>query len=112
MGVDLTLMPLTADMPGILLAHTRIDLVRKRGLWEDIGNVPSRALEEPLSCFGEGGYCSKTKDLYGSALAFVRAGDLAKLSGHGGVVDNPTNRAAWAFVAALPSAHRVVLYWH
>ncbi|XXX79227.1 hypothetical protein WMF30_10675 [Sorangium sp. So ce134] len=52
-----------------------------------------------------------TEDSYGGPLRWVRAGDLAELAGHPQVTAAPRNRAAFAYVAALPPDWPVVLFW-
>jgi hypothetical protein len=118
MGVDLTLMPLTADHPGFPLAHSMLLVERRRTLWDAVEAVPSKPAEAPVSCFrgddvnGKEGYGTRTKDCYGDALRLCRAGDLAALADHDGVTSAPMNVAIWAFLKALPPDHRIALYWH
>lgn len=120
MGVDLTLMPLTADHPGLLLAHSMLLVERRRALWDAVNVVPSRPAEAPVHCHlgdvrrgeEERRYGPCTKDPYGTPLELCRAGDLAVLADHDGVTSAPMNVAIWAFLKALPPDHRIALYWH
>jgi hypothetical protein len=50
-------------------------------------------------------------DAYGDPLKWAAAGELAKLAGHPQVACWPRNKAAFAYVAALPADWPVVLYW-
>jgi hypothetical protein len=52
------------------------------------------------------------EDSYGDPLKWVKAGDLAKLADHPQVTCWPRNKAAFAYVAALPADWPLVLYWH
>lgn len=124
MGVDLTLYPLSyGDNPGSnWYAFTSLNCERRRKLWPAIETL--KPTEIPLfvefmgprgdrRCeSGEPHYGKATKDDYGSPLTYLTAGALGSLLKDESVTDNPTNRAVWAYLAALPPAWIVVLWWH
>lgn len=116
MGVDLTLLPTLSEESSV--AHTQINLERRRELWDPICALPTRSFAGGLRCYlalnesGDRSYGTLLQDPYGEGIKYVRAGDLCKLKDHEGVQDNPLNRGAWAFLEHLPPDWRVGLYWH
>ncbi len=120
MGVDLKLLVTHGNRQanaGIAFAHTMIELERRSDLWEPIGDVESEKAY-PLSSYvardadGESCYGRIEKDCYGADIRWVEAGALAKLHDNANVTNNPTNRAAWAFLRELPPDTMIALYWH
>ncbi len=115
MGIDLTL--ITFDTyDDECLAGSILDLERSTQLWAAIRDLPSEEISLPLSLFRRrdgdpDSYDIATLDLYGKALRYVRASDLASLSFHEGVAQHPSNRAAWAYLACLPDDTMIALYW-
>lgn len=121
MGVDLRWLvpnyPKQRDGSFGWLCLTMIDLTRRRDLWEPIADLPSEPAPKVTGyCAalpdGESGWGEIIKDAYGEKLRFTTAGNLAGLSEMEAVKDNPLNRAAFAYVANLPSDWPIVLYWH
>ena len=116
MGVDLTLMPVYT--PDSWLCHDNIDLNRRRELWDAIESLPQLAIPRPVQSFlatnadGDTAYGSLSEDPYGQPLKYTTAGDLLSLKEHPAITDNHKNRAIWAFLAEMPPAWPVVLYWH
>jgi hypothetical protein len=43
---------------------------------------------------------------------YVLARDLWVFNDHEGVVDNPENRATWAFLRELPADAKIALWWN
>lgn len=50
-------------------------------------------------------------DPYGDPLRWAEAGMLARLAGHWSVAAHSRNRAAFAYLAALPPSHPVILFF-
>jgi hypothetical protein len=100
------------------LLHVELDWGAERlDLAELLEALPSRDVPRGFSCRlarneeGERAYGEVTEDDFGEPLKWVRAGDLAKLAGHPQVTAAPRNRAALAYVTALPTDWAVVLFW-
>jgi len=112
MGIDLKLLPLLG------LDHWAaldiLQLERRHELWPEILALPSAVINEPLSCYETEDACygEVETSAYGEPLRWVRAAQLCDLKQHKGVQDNWRNRAVWAYLACMPAARPIVLYWH
>jgi hypothetical protein len=116
MGIDLTLMPgkFTGGGRPILdwfLATERISLDRDYALQDRIRLVPTQPLPFGVRFrnYEDDGLKDRTDDQYDTPLTWCRAGDLAKVSDGD---CSPWNKAAMAFVRALPPDILIVLWWH
>ncbi|MFI5297396.1 MAG: hypothetical protein ACHREM_04800 [Polyangiales bacterium] len=82
---------------------------------EELKGLPvPEEFESYVGCVGdeeEQGFGPTTSPFEGGSLLWVRAHLLCKFAQHEEVVDDATNRAAWAYLAALPPDTRIVLYW-
>lgn len=124
MGLDLMMFPVHGARTGnaLWLGRTALDCCRRSDLFDAICKLPieplSRFIEfhcyrgDERSADGEPKYGRATKDPYGQKLTHVRAVDLSALAQHPGVLDNQENRAAWAYLQALPQDVPVILYWY
>jgi hypothetical protein len=89
----------------------------ERDLPERLKSLPSRHVPRHFCCrlgrseTGEHAYREVSEDEYGYPLRWARAADLAQLAQHPQVMASPRNRAAWAYVGALPAGWPVVLFW-
>ena len=120
MGIDLTLLPMTADADGSAYGSTTLELDKQRELWPLIRSLHSEPVppyfETLLSTEGpeEWDACVEGNtqvDNYGNPLMCVLVEQLLSLADHSGVRATYTNRAVWAYLAQLPADMRVALYW-
>ena len=120
MGIDLTLLRVVIidEEAGYGYAHTMIDLFRRRELFDEIRLLPTTPAPVDFNSYtaidaeGEQRYGKTTVDPYGDPLQCVKAGDLYTLAEHEGAQDTQDNRAAWAYLGALPLDTLIALYWH
>lgn len=66
----------------------------------------ARTPNDEHTCYGQ-----VDEDNYGDTLRWVPAGALAALATHPQVICAPRNKAAFAYVAALPAEWPVTLFW-
>lgn len=140
MGLDLTLIPLYwgnhRNEPDPVLSDSlmsqalgvteeyrgylgcgEIRLERRSELFAEIQRL-GQPMDAPVWCHharrpdGEKEYGLLAKDPYGDPLAMVRVRDLLPLAEHDEVQDAFLNRAAWAWLAAMPPDAPLVLYWN
>lgn len=111
MGVDLTLLPLDYENNDSGTAFSRLHLERRRELWDDIEKLPKKPIGSVTGYMGDE-FGRQTEDCYGGGLKWVHAKELLPLKDHEAVQDNDTNRAIWAYLAALRPDTKIVLYWH
>lgn len=123
MGVDLKL--LIVDGDSVPYSHTMLELDRAREFWPHVEKLKTSRFDKPLSSYcsrvpdgemqGESCYGKTETTPYGDELFWVYAKDLT------GIPEehlapflkmSQFNRAAWAYLAALPPKTRVGLYWH
>lgn len=118
MGVDLRLLPFDADHKDLAFSHTLLSCERRSALWEAIAE--HCAASDVPDCFssfcnvtdeGETMYGVTTTTPHGERLQWTTAEALLQpaVMAH---VDDPKNRAIWAYLAALPPATKVALFWH
>lgn len=116
MGVDLTLMPTLNEIPREgwpWIAHDRWVLSRSRALWGAIEALEPRVVPQGKALiFGGDGYGDYDCDPYGQPPTYLTAGELCRVAGHPGVVDDQRNRAVWAALQVLDPEHPVILWWH
>lgn len=130
MGLDLYMLPVDGDLPPKLFFAHNILSIDRNAIIGDIRDVAKKhavKIPQPVSCFigtgkdGESKYGQATEDPYGDPLAFVLAKHLKPLAWKVGVPDaemvedgykSRKNRAAFAYVTALPDDYKIVLYWH
>lgn len=114
MGLDLTLLPHKHHHAGgtpLLCESLRLD--RDYELF----NMIERASQKHgiaagvVAVHSDDGWRDTSHDPYGTALRYIRAGDLAAALGTAGG-DTPWNVAVLAFVRALPTVVPVYLWWH
>jgi hypothetical protein len=120
-GVDLTLLVVTGTRD-FGFAHTLLQLKRRRDLWPAVEALESQPAPTKFSTYfarvpdgsmeGESCYGYVTETPYGTPLRMVQASALVTLAGHVDVNDNPTNRATWAYLAALPGETWIALWWN
>ncbi len=116
MGVDLTLLPLLSK--DYWVAHTKLDLERRRDLWEPITQLRQQPIPGKLGCYlartadGETCYGDIEGDPYGGRLQWTTAGELLTLKDREEVQDNWENRAVWSYLSQMPPDWPIVLYWH
>lgn len=94
-----------------LLGHTRIGLERNYALFGAIQALQPRSAAVSLWNYEDEGLKDRNEDPYGTPLTELWAGELAKVDLPEGEITD-WNRAALAFVKALPWRTRVVLWWH
>ena len=111
MGVDLSLFPVGHVIARDWCSFSRIEVNRRRELWPAVHALPAVAIGT-LTGYLDKGFHAETTDKYGARLKAVTAGDLATLAAAPGIADDSQNRAVWAYLAALPPATDIVLYWH
>jgi hypothetical protein len=119
MGLDLSLLPIHANVTEPPSTSTCIDLLRREELFEVISAIPARPMPLGVQChYGEAAddeerrYGCCKMDPCGDPITWVTAGELAALKDHPEVLDSAQNRAAWAYLCAMKPDARVVLYWH
>jgi hypothetical protein len=122
MSLDLTfLIPEYEFGSNLSLAFTMIQCERRNALFEMVLEVEEREgqqapanLRTHLAHRPDGSFTwgDTPTTPYGDRLQYVYAGTLGGLAQHAGVLDNHPNRAAWAYLAALPPDWPVVLYWN
>ena len=124
MSVDLYLLPFDCDHPSIVFSHTVLNCDTSYSLWEKIGALPAFPVQAGFTCYlsrepiegdeeyAEPHYGEVKADAYGTPLHYALAGSLAQLRREPAVDGSPTNRAIWAYLAALPPMTKVALYWH
>lgn len=116
MGVELNLLPLYIN--NSWLSHQIIAIGKEYDLFDKINKLPQSEIPEALSCYlardkeGETHYGYIMEDPYGNKLKWVTVGDLLSLKDSDSVKDNWKVRAAWAYLAEMPSDWKIVLYWH
>lgn len=115
MGRDLTLLVVTAWNMDHGFAHTLLDCWRRSELWDEIDAVEKRVGRNVPVHFTT--YLARLpgkvdKTPYGKPLLMVPASELFDLATNKGVTDNPTNRAVWAYLAAVPGDTWIALWWH
>jgi hypothetical protein len=112
MGVDVAFYPVDfgEDETGFS-SFSLLGLERRRELWEPLTNVPSYPCKSLTGHIGDE-FGDRKEDCYGTSLRYAFAADLMALNDHKSVQDNPKNRAVWAYLAALPSEAKVVIWWH
>ena len=125
MSSDLTLLVVTSLTRERGVAHTLLPLVRRRELWDVVldivkehgqpipadfsthfARIPDGSMKDEC-CYGR-----VSKDCYDTLLRTVEVRYLVGLREHEGVTDNTTNRATWAYLAALPGETMIALWWH
>lgn len=108
-------------MQSYLLAYTRIALDRNYEIFGQIANirgVKARVVCDPkpipatvkFKWYSDEGLQERNYDAYGDPLKFVYAHELSKVN-----LDSDAgawNKAAFAFVRALPPDTIIVLWWH
>jgi hypothetical protein len=117
MGADLTLIPVAQVSPdgltnalGAVLGDTRISLIRDLDLfdaWDKL--IPKFRFELPLFHFEDEGLKETNIDACGTPLFFAYASDMVDASRVFKLCK--WNKAAIAFLAALPPAAKIILYW-
>ncbi len=123
MSVDLRLLPLDCEGT-VSYAHTVLDLTCRRDWFEFLDALTdSRNGSDAPDNFStwtaphhtdeceESGYGCATEDRYGRRLRCLRASAIVA-STTGFPQDHPKNKAALAYLAALPPDTKVVLDWH
>ena len=123
MGIDLTLMPLEADLETVRFSHTLLEMDRDYDLWEKIRNLERLPLHEPETVYtylGDGKRTGNTgteknstgEDCYGHPWHTATAGDLSR-AGHGIVPQlSDRNRAGLVYLQQLDPDTKVILHWH
>jgi hypothetical protein len=119
MGIDLSLLPFENDGDRSVYCYTVLELNRDSEFWLLIRALPSTAGPEELITFFfeeddpeyESGVGPVQMDQYGEPLSYVCVSDLVSLRSHPAVTLDIQNRAAWAYLAALPGDWLVALYW-
>lgn len=113
MGVDLTL--IECNIYGNeCFAGSILDLERSTLLWAAIRDLPSEEILLPISLFRRrdgdtDSYDVATLDLYGKALRYVHASDLAGLSSHEGVASCQPRRMGVSGMPARRYDDRAIL---
>ena len=114
MGVDLTLVPVVYPNVDWILAYTRIEMRgRWYGLWECLTKL-SKPLNHEISWYGDEGIKKESETPYGKPLTwvtaeqFIKAVKIAKCKKD--MVD--LDKAAVAYVRALPPDMKIILWFH
>jgi hypothetical protein len=119
MSVDLHLLPFDCDLPQFSYSHTVLSCTTSYPLWEEVKALATTPVPANFTAYvsrdatyDDPHYGVTTVDPYGQSVRACLAGDLAALHAHPGVQQHATNRAIWAYLAALPPSTRVALFWH
>lgn len=123
MGLDLTLLPIDVLSSMGSFSHTILPLNRYTELFEDIGDAAmrgdgnARTVPENFHTYlsnaeGEACYGVTVKTPYGDPLLMIRREILLGFTDHVGVRSTARNRAAWAYLAALPPETWIALYFY
>lgn len=118
MSLDLTLLPITSTLHDRHFAGNLIQLQQDDELYGEIRELPTTALDLPLSCHkargenDESTFGPVTRDHYGNALTFATVGDLLTLKSNEAVNRNWLNKSMWAMFSEMPKSHKIALYWH
>ena len=120
MGVDLSLLPVEGH-GATWFARTALACERRPGLFGAIEALEAQQGEPAPAGFksllSRGAtddgprYGVTEQTAYGERLRQLPAGALAALGEHPEVLDNADNRAVWAYLAQLPAAQPVALFW-
>lgn len=111
MGIDLTLAPVPwhESMTPWLL-HDRCILDRQGDLLDTIRKIEAQPVPGGVvQWYGDDGIQRRPDDPYGSPLKFARAWQFRNCPTSG---LTQRNRAAMAWIGALPTETPVVLWWH
>ena len=112
MGIDLTLVPVQWNLPGPILAHTRLDLqCRDYDLHSALRKVAT-PLTVPLNWYDDDGLTEYLDDRYGTKLTFVTAHQFCEAVKGLRDYGSDWDRAVIAFVAALAPDRRIVLWFN
>jgi hypothetical protein len=116
MGTSLKLLPLLS--PGHWVSHDILRVDPFFDLWPIINALPQLDIPTPLSCYeartknkGKPCYGSVETDAGGQRLKWVTAQQLLTIKDHERIAGNWRNRAVWAYLANMPDASPIVLYW-
>lgn len=116
MSLDLQLLPFDADhVDGFSFSHTILDCERDRALFEALlplqgTPVPAQfhsfvSREVGINCQ----YGTTTQTPYGEPLEYVTVAALLPFRARATL---GKNTAVWAYLACLPPATKVALFWH
>lgn len=112
MGLDVTFYPVRfGDSDKGYFAFTKLEVERRRDLWDDLAKVPSHPCAALTAHIGDN-YGKREGDCYGEKLRYTTAADLLSLAQHQAVIDEQNNRAVWAYLRELDADTKIVLYWH
>ena len=123
MGLDLRLLVIDGELPDRPYSHTCLSLDRT-GITEPVQEIEEKRGETLPGLYcnwatipdgkweGEHSYGEATETPYGEPLHWVFVRHLKPLKDHESVTGSRLNKAAWAYLCALPDLTRVVLYWH
>jgi hypothetical protein len=117
MGLDLKLLPIENEHTGDCYSHTILSCSRSLDLFDEIMQLPSIPLSEPIECYlarsEYGGRCYNDviDSDYGEPLKWIRVEELWHLRIHKDVLDNFQNKAIWAYLNELPAGIKIVLFW-
>ena len=116
MGVDIALhvVNMESEFPAMALAHARVPLDRDYRLQDRIDEISQKSPAAAIAggvygFFGDHYGRLPATDPYGQPVEWVAAADLAEAM-RGDL--SPWNAAALAFVSALPSATKIILWYH
>jgi hypothetical protein len=112
MGLDLAIIPIDYEAPGLTFASTRIETERRHELFEAMlaKLAGFRLISRGASFYAQDKYATHSKDAYGDPLRVANAAQLMDFAKHKGVTDNSKNIAAWAYIEARGGDF--ILYWH
>lgn len=115
------LLPITVDSMESGLAHTTLEVTRRRELWPLIHSLPSQPVPTRFETLVSNEVHNHWNiwmqgntqvDAYGGKVLCVLVKDLLLLGNHPCVIDDFLNRAVWAYLGQLPDTMRVAIYWY
>jgi len=116
MGTDLTIIPVDYEDGKNAWGHSNLTVERDSSLWPLIAELKQVELDRPFGCHfarcedGEHKYGDITEESYGEPLYYVRAEVLGTtIKDHESLM---YNLHISAYLLALPSEKKIILYWH
>lgn len=117
MGMEMKLIVIR-DSADVWIGSTILQLPKAYGLFEAINLIKQEPIPDYFNSFlatgedGEPTYGVMSTTPYGERITYTTVADLLKLRRHEEVLEYPTVRAAWAYLACLPKSTKIALYWH
>ena len=111
MGIDLTLKVIQYESQSPWLTHNNVYLDRDYGIQEAVQKLDAFPVPRgAVLHYTDDGLHERATDPYGDPLRFMHACQLAKLALPADASE--WNKAAFAWIKALPETTPIVLWWH